>query len=93
MNILRLGAGQRAIVGWQMLGGSEHVGVAPDAPLAVGSAAKDGEGVAGALDGLASCKGRDLDFEEIPADGKIAVDGDLLHVGADFDADCLRSWI
>ena len=65
-----------------MLGGGEEVGVAPDAPLAVGAAAEGGEDVAGVLADFAAFDGGEGDFEEVPADGEIAADGDLLHVGA-----------
>jgi hypothetical protein len=65
----------------------EKVGVAPDAPLAVGAATKRGEGVACMFDGFATLDGREIDFEEVPADGEIAIDGDLLNVGAAGEAD------
>ena len=51
----------------------EEVGVARDAPLAVGAAAEGGEGVAGVFDGFAAFDGGEVDFEEIPADGEVAV--------------------
>ena len=69
----------------RQLGGGEEVGVAPDAPLAVGAAAEDGEDVAGVFAGFAAFDGGEGDFEEVPADGQVALDGDLLDVRAAVD--------
>src|ERR1700733_234638 len=72
-----------------LLDEGEEVGVAPDAPLTVCSTTKRGEGVAGVFAGFASGNGSKRYFEEVPADGEIAADSDLLHVGATFDRDDL----
>jgi hypothetical protein len=68
----------------QHLGGGKEVGVAPDAPLAVGATAEGGEDVAGVFADVAAFVGGEGDFEEVPADGEISADGDLLDVGTDF---------
>jgi hypothetical protein len=52
-----------------LLCGGEEVGVAPDAPLAVGAATERGEGVAGVFASLASGDRGKRYFEEVPADG------------------------
>ena len=56
-----------------LLDEGEEVGVARDAPLAVGAAAEGGESVAGVFDGFAAFDGGEVDFEEIPADGEVTV--------------------
>jgi hypothetical protein len=72
------------------LGGGEEVGVAPDAPLAVGAATERGEDVASVFAGFASGDGCKRYFEKVPAYGEIAADGDLLNVGAALESDELR---
>src|SRR5258705_7404070 len=67
------------------LGGGEEIGVAPDAPLAVGAATERGEDVACVLADLAAFDWGEGYFEEVPADGDVSADGDLLDVGAAFD--------
>ncbi len=71
----------------QVSGWCDEVGVAPDAPSAVGSSAEDSEDVSRVFAGFASFDWREGDLEEVPANSKVAVDGDLLHVGAAFDGD------
>jgi hypothetical protein len=51
--------------------------------LAVGSAAEGGEDVAGVLTDVAAFVRSEGDLEEVPADGEVSADGDLLDVGAD----------
>ena len=72
------------------LGGSEEVGVAPDAPLAVGAATERGEDIACVFADMAAFDWGDGDFEEVPAEGEIAADGDLLEAGAALDGGDLR---
>src|SRR5260370_25880000 len=67
------------------LGGGEEVGVAPDAPLAVAATTQCGEDVACVLAGFATFDWGEGDFEEVPTDGEVAADVDLLRAGTAFD--------
>jgi hypothetical protein len=53
--------------------------------LPVTATTQRGEDVACVLACLAAFDGEEGDLEEVSADGEIAADGDLLHVGATLD--------
>src|SRR5271170_5814029 len=67
----------------------EEIGVAPDAPLAVGTATESAERVAGMFAGFSAFDGGEGDLEEIPAEGEVAAYRDLLDVGAAGEMDHL----